>query len=205
MSSGVYPGNKGRIPWNKKYPDAFCTVCKIKLTDKKAKTCLEHRFTIETREKISKALIGRKLSPEHAEKSRIANLGKKASLETRFKLSRIKKERGIVPPHPKGKDHYRWIKDRSLLKDDSRERNGQLHREWSKAVKNRDSWKCCLSNNDCNGKIEAHHILSWASHPELRYDIKNGISLCHYHHPRKREEEIRLSPYFSKIIRNLKN
>lgn len=100
----------------------------------------------------------------------------------------------------RGEKHFKWVKDRTKLKDDSKERGGQLHREWSKQVKNRDNWICKINNSDCTGKIESHHILGWAKHPELRYDINNGITLCIFHHPRKREEEIKLSSYFKEIL-----
>lgn len=73
-------------------------------------------------------------------------------------------------------------------------------REWMKAVKNRDGWKCRIADENCNGRMEAHHILNWKDHPELRYEINNGITLCHAHHPRKRAEEKRLSPYFQELI-----
>ena len=76
-------------------------------------------------------------------------------------------------------NHPRWKPDRSSLKDDSKERGGQFHREWSKNIKNRDKWKCRINNKDCIGRLEAHHILSWKDHPELKYDINNGIALCH--------------------------
>jgi len=64
------------------------------------------------------------------------------------------------------------------------------------AVKGRDGWKCKIANADCDGKIEAHHILSWRDYPELRYQPNNGITLCHAHHPRKRVDEAKLLPYF---------
>ncbi len=99
-----------------------------------------------------------------------------------------------------GENHPSWIKDRTKLKDDSKERNGQLHREWSRSVKNRDLWKCKIVNSDCKGKLEAHHILGWTKYPELRYQLNNGITLCHAHHPRKRSEEAKLSPYFQKLV-----
>lgn len=57
-----------------------------------------------------------------------------------------------------------------------------------------------INNKDCEGKLEAHHILSWKDYPELRYDINNGITLCHAHHPKKRAEEKRLSPYFMELV-----
>lgn len=57
---------------------------------------------------------------------------------------------------------------------------------------------------NCKGRLEAHHILSWKDYPELRYDINNGITLCHAHHPRKRDEEAELSPYFQSLVAEMK-
>lgn len=99
----------------------------------------------------------------------------------------------------KGESNWRWIKDRSKVKLDT-ERGGPLHKTWSKEVKNRDGWKCKVANSDCLGRMESHHILSWKDHPELRYNLNNGITLCHYHHPRKREDEERLTPTYRKLI-----
>ncbi len=100
--------------------------------------------------------------------------------------------------------HYLWVKDRTHLKDDSKDRGGQLHREWSKNVKNRDKWSCRIADINCEGRLEAHHILGWKLHPELRYQINNGITLCHAHHPRKREDESKLSPYFKQLVAEMK-
>lgn len=118
-------------------------------------------------------------------------LGYVPSEETRKKISESHK----------GERNYLWISDRTQLKDDHKDRGGQLHREWSLNVKNRDGWKCKISNGDCSGRLEAHHILGWKSYPELRYQITNGITLCHFHHPRKREEEKKLSPYFQQLVK----
>ncbi len=103
-------------------------------------------------------------------------------------------------PNATGENNYRWIKDRTLLKDDHRDRGGQLHREWSNDVKKRDGCKCKIDNQDCKGILEAHHILGWTSHSELRYIINNGITLCHFHHPRKRVEEKRLISFFQSMV-----
>lgn len=92
-----------------------------------------------------------------------------------------------------------WIVDRSKVKLD-KERGGTLHKQWSKNIKNRDSWKCKINNAECCGKVIAHHILSWAKFPELRYELNNGITLCHFHHPRKRNDEIKLAPTFSGMV-----
>lgn len=63
---------------------------------------------------------------------------------------------------------------------------------------------CRIADVNCGGRLEAHHILGWTKYPELRYDIKNGITLCHAHHPRKRSEEAKLSPYFQKLVAEMK-
>jgi hypothetical protein len=82
-----------------------------------------------------------------------------------------------------------WIEDRSMVVNQE-ERVGYKHSVWSQGVKNRDGWKCQISNSDCSGRLEAHHILSWRDFPELRFIINNGIALCHAHHPRVRSESL---------------
>lgn len=54
--------------------------------------------------------------------------------------------------------------------------------EWKNKVFKRDNFTC----QDCdvrsgNGKavyLQAHHIKSWVKYPRLRYEVKNGITLC---------------------------
>ena len=68
----------------------------------------------------------------------------------------------------KGSNHPRWIPDRSkLVKSEKKHLDGK-YRGWMYQVKNRDGWKCKISNQDCSGRLEAHHILNWAEYPELR-------------------------------------
>lgn len=97
-----------------------------------------------------------------------------------------------------------YIKDRTKLVQ-KQERNDPAYKEWRRQVWLRDNFMCKIANPDCDGRIEAHHILGWTRYPELRYEVNNGITLCHFHHPRKREDEVRLSPYFQQIITNLKH
>jgi hypothetical protein len=99
----------------------------------------------------------------------------------------------------KGSLHWNWKKDRNLVKKYDR-RNDPAYKAWRSEVYKRDNWKCKVSNADCYGRIEAHHILGWSAFPELRYNINNGITLCHYHHPRKRDDEERLAPTFNKLV-----
>ena len=103
-----------------------------------------------------------------------------------------------------GKNNYQWKEDRTQIVDYWTERNNSEYRYWRKQIWYRDGYKCKILNADCGGRIEVHHILGWKSHPELRYKINNGISLCHFHHPRKREDEIKLSPYFQNLVASSK-
>ena len=174
------------------------------------------KLSDETRKKMSLArmgeknpFFGRKLTPEESKRmSEIRKnnpnrarywLGKKRSPETIAKMSQNRKGKMT------GKNHFAWKEDRNSLKDDYKDRGGQLHRAWSRAVKNRDGWKCKISNDTCSGKLESHHILGWKDYPELRYQINNGITLCHAHHPRKRAEEKRLAPHFTELVSVSKN
>lgn len=173
-------------------------------------------LTEEHKEKISKAHSGIKHTEESKEKMRLAqklrfqqntpwnkgltgvmkawNKGRndlpRPSVETRMKMSEARK----------GEKNHKYIKDRTKLKKtESRLGNVQAI-YWSRDVRHRDKRKCRMLNADCSGCLEVHHILPWRLHPELRYDINNGITLCHFHHPRKWSEEKRLAPIFQKII-----
>jgi hypothetical protein len=49
--------------------------------------------------------------------------------------------------------------------------------QWRKAVYKRDNFTC----KRCGAygvKLEAHHIKRFATHPELRFEVSNGITLC---------------------------
>ena len=121
-------------------------------------------------------------------------IGRIASEETRLKMSlRRQKEK-----------HWHWKKDRTqIIGRHNRNIHDPEYKQWRKNVCNRDGWKCKILNQDCKGQLEVHHILGWKSHPELRYEVNNGITLCHFHHPRKRKDEMRLSPYFQKLVNTI--
>ncbi len=159
----------------------------------------------ETRDKMSASLKGLNTWSK----------GRRLSLETKQKLRQAALKNGNRPPVMIGKDNYnfgkdmsgennsRWIKDRSKLQrynDDAKDRRSSAYNVWRREVWLRDNFKCKIANPDCKGRIEAHHILGWVDHPELRYQTNNGITLCHAHHPRKRAEEKRLIPTFKELV-----
>lgn len=122
------------------------------------------------------------------------NIGKKFTLEYRERLPIAHKGKLV------GKDSPNWIEDRSKVKTYSDRRQDSNYKQWRKEVYKRDNWTCKINNKDCKGRIEAHHILGWSEHSELRYDKNNGITLCHSHHPQRRSTEKELSPYFKELV-----
>lgn len=160
---------------------------------------------------------GLKRSAESRERISLSKKGSTHTLEVRQKMS---ENRSGEKNHFFGKSHVKsslimmskakigkkppnYIEDRSKVKLDT-ERGGPLHKEWSKSVKNRDKWKCCMSNGLCEGKVVAHHIYPWSLYPDLRYKINNGITLCRVHHPRKRVDEQSMIPLFTEMVSNIK-
>jgi hypothetical protein len=63
------------------------------------------------------------------------------------------------------------------------ERNMPEYAEWRRSVFERDNWRC----QECGStrKLNAHHIKRWVSHPELRFDVNNGVTLCFDCHTKK--------------------
>ena len=131
------------------------------------------------------------------------NKGKKIWMtkqHPRGMLNKISSRKGKKCPELSGINHWRWIKDRSKLKIDRQKMYDVQYKYWMLEVKKRDSWKCRINNSDCGGRLESHHILNWKDYPELRYEINNGITLCHAHHPKGRKKEAELSSYFQKLV-----
>jgi hypothetical protein len=99
--------------------------------------------------------------------------------------------------YPRGDKHWSW---KGGVSRDTHSLKRPEYREWRTAVFERDNWKCRIADINCDGQLQAHHILRWSEYPELRYVINNGITLCVAHHPRKRAEEKRLAPKFFELV-----
>lgn len=57
-------------------------------------------------------------------------------------------------------------------------RTNKEYQDWRLAVYERDNFTCQACGYDKGGILQAHHIKSFTFFKELRYDIKNGITLC---------------------------
>jgi len=146
----------------------------------------------ETKKKISNAVRGFKHTEEAKRKISKIKMGVKQTEEHKRKISEALKGKYC------GEKNHRWNPNREEVRYDRR--NDPEYKQWRKQVWIRDNWKCKINNQDCKGKIKAHHILPWRDFPELRYNINNGITLCQAHHPLKRAEEKRLIPFFQGLV-----
>ncbi len=110
----------------------------------------------------------------------VANRGHKRRLgirhteDSKRKMSETKRARGVMV----GPKNHRWKEDRSSVSD----RLKPEYRIWRDAVFKRDNFTCQKCGDDRGGNLCAHHVKAWATHPELRFDIGNGLTLCHVCH-----------------------
>jgi hypothetical protein len=145
---------------------------------------------------------GKTISMEMKNIMKIKMKGKHNSPKTQFKKGMIPWNKGGKMPQITGEKNYLWISNRTKLKryENSKERRSPAYAYWRKIVIERDCFECKINNKDCKGRLEVHHILGFKKFPELKYDINNGITLCRFHHPRKRKDEEKLSPYFQQLV-----
>lgn len=65
-----------------------------------------------------------------------------------------------------------------------RDRNTVEYKEWREAVYKRDNYTCRHCGQR-GGRLQADHVLSWATHPALRFTLSNGQTLCVDCHAKK--------------------
>lgn len=125
----------------------------------------------EYRERQRQAHLG-KPCPEHV-KTLVSELhkGKVISEETRRRMSEAQKKVAhlsnfYVDGRCAQRMHERRIASRTLE-----------YQNWRRAVFARDGY-VCQSCGQRGGRLNADHIRPWVSHPDLRYEVSNGRTLC---------------------------
>ena len=95
-------------------------------------------------------------------------------------------------PHVVGKNNPNWRG--GVTPTIQKIRNSKEMKEWRLHIFRRDNWTCqkcgVRSSKNKYVYIEAHHIKPFATFPELRFEITNGITLCkacHYKEPKGKE------------------
>lgn len=132
---------------------------------------------------------GKTYGSEYREKCRQRRLGKKASEETRRKMSLSGKNKiHVISPEKKQKirekmsgANNRWWKG-GITGQRHKIHNSAEYKDWRRAVFKRDNYTCVWCGiRSGNGKrvyLEADHIKPFSLFPELRFDISNGRTLC---------------------------
>lgn len=199
---------KTREPWNKGKTGVYSEEVLKKMRENR----LGKKTSEETREKIRKSNSGenhvfwgkkRKPFTEEARKNMgDANRGKKrpafseewkknigkagvdrvVSIESRKKRGESLKLAFIEGRHPMWKGGITPVNEKI--------RKSFEYKQWRESVFKRDNYTCV----DCGQKgvkLNADHIKTFANHPEFRFDIDNGQTLCVPCHKIKTKEDIK--------------
>lgn len=136
------------------------------------------------------AFRGRK----HSQKSRQAmsaarignknRLGKRHSIDSRIWMSHSRRALGLRGPAVPAYIDGKYAERQGLRK--SRE-----YLRWRLDVYRRDKFTCQECGAGRGGNLQAHHIKPFATFPELRFDVDNGITLCWECHDTKHAASLR--------------
>lgn len=74
-----------------------------------------------------------------------------------------------------GENHWNW--KGGITPKSKKERNSKEYKAWRAAVFKRDNYTCQICGKR-GVKLNAHHKKRWSEHPELRYSVENGMTLC---------------------------
>lgn len=83
---------------------------------------------------------------------------------------------------PRGENHPLW---KGTTPEYERIRKSKEYLAWKVAVFRRDKHTCQCCGSRAGNKLRAHHINSFVSYPELRFEVSNGITLCENCHENK--------------------
>lgn len=82
-----------------------------------------------------------------------------------------------------GNKKFQWEKTKQQL------RHSKEYIKWRNNVFKRDKYVCQICNK-LGGNLNAHHIKSFKSYPDLRLNVDNGITLCEECHKKVHKGEI---------------
>jgi len=80
-----------------------------------------------------------------------------------------------------------------------------VYKQWRRLVYARDKYRCQMPKGKkcCGNKrsLQAHHIKKWSTASALRYDTRNGITLCWDCHKSISKKEHLYEALFMEIVR----
>lgn len=115
----------------------------------------------------------RRLSAEQRAHQRDIARGRRMSEETKAKVMRTKRANGTIlrgARHPMWKGGHPWKRFAD-----------PRYIAWRNAVLSRDGYRCQMCGRQCaktERGLAAHHILPYATNPDARLDLANGVTLC---------------------------
>jgi hypothetical protein len=145
------------------------------------------KFGIETRTDGGRFNKGEKSGSNHHFRKGVPSWSKGLTKLTHPSIARLAASKiGKPRLDIKGEKHPHWkggATTEALLI-----RNSKAYVRWRDAVFTRDDFTCV----DCctrGGRLHAHHVLSFASHPDLRLDVGNGVTVCIACHSRRHPDQ----------------
>lgn len=80
-------------------------------------------------------------------------------------------------------------------------RNTAEHFAWKAFVLFKDRRTCQLCRTKVRRKLTVHHIRNWRTFPDLRFEVDNGITLCHHCHGKVSRNEEKYIPLFNELVK----
>lgn len=162
-------------------------------------------MSLAHRAAIGAALRGRKHTPSHCAAMSASRLGKKRgphTVETRAKIGAGNRGKKRTPAQitamvarligkklpPRTAEYRQALSERQrgergnnwrggLTAEQKRIRNSVEYAAWRLAVFARDNWTCHACGQH-GGRLNADHIKAFSTHPQLRMELTNGVTLC---------------------------
>jgi 5-methylcytosine-specific restriction endonuclease McrA len=88
-------------------------------------------------------------------------------------------KRGERAPNAGGGDWMRGPGNPNWRGGISTDRDRARVGRWRREVFERDGYACQGCGDDRGNNLRAHHIAPWFAYPESRFDVDNGVTLCH--------------------------
>lgn len=171
---------------------------KLSEANRGKKNRLGQKHTPESRAKMSSVAKGKKKSREHILNMKLAKQNISKETRERISIGQRRRDKNSFKHYIKiSEEHRRKISEANrnrfkgekspLWKGGLTSQSKRLHNSlefkiWRKAVFERDNYTCRMcgikSGNGKSVKLHPHHIWEFAKFPKLRFDLRNGLTVC---------------------------
>lgn len=183
------PGSKTKIWWkceNNTHEDYLREICNEVLYQFKCHACVEsngYRIKDLTNVRFNR-LVAKKIDREKTQKMGSVywlcdcdcGTTSKSIAASHLVAGKIQSCGCLWHEKITGENHYNWKGGCTPLH--TQIRGSFEYKEWVKNVYKKDNYTCQCCGKSKNITKNAHHIRSFASHPDLRFVLSNGITLC---------------------------